>query len=179
MSPAELVRTILDSLIRQRSNISRSTELLIEELYDRVIKEENKKESSFDILKPLQFIKIIFNHELPNESFSVVKPKRYLFKSKDTMIRFYNFNKDSSRVWYRLTKSDISLLNKSNKTKKYICFTNPSSKYYYLIDFNDFKNQLNKIGYNKDSVEVNINTFGHTWVDIDWNIEKYYSDLSS
>jgi len=43
MSPAEIVKSILDSLIRQRSNISRRTELLIDELYERVIEEENKK----------------------------------------------------------------------------------------------------------------------------------------
>ena len=42
MSPVEIVQSILDSLIRQKSNISRSTELLIDELYKRVIEEENK-----------------------------------------------------------------------------------------------------------------------------------------
>ena len=43
MSPAEIVKSILESLIRQRSNISRTTELLIDELHERVIEEENKK----------------------------------------------------------------------------------------------------------------------------------------
>ena len=95
-----------------------------------------------------------------------------LFESPDALVYFQNFNKPSDKLWYRITKATWITL-KSTSKRATICFSNPAERFAYVIPVRDIEAQIERSGWERDYLEVNIDHVSSRWVELDWKIERY------
>jgi hypothetical protein len=99
-------------------------------------------------------------------------PYRMMFESPGRVVYFRNFNKQSDKLWYRVTEVPWRQLRQSNKAAT-ICFTNPAERTAYAIPVEDIEARIDKTQWKRDYLEVNINHIASRWIELDWSIERY------
>lgn len=106
---------------------------------------------------------------------------QWMFENSERIVYFQNFNKESDKTWYRLHGNAIRRLKSADKEIT-VCFTNPLEAYAYVIPYSDIEKKAESIGYDKDSMEVNIDNIHSRWHELKWNISPYlrkYEDWKS
>lgn len=102
-----------------------------------------------DTTSASEFVKKFLQSNFGN-GFHVRSPYRLMFESEDQIVYFQNFNKrDTSNLWYRLTKAPMNILRYSPK-EAYVCLTNPAASIGYVIPLKEIdKKYRNQIGNEK------------------------------
>lgn len=109
--------------------------------------------------------------------FRRVAPYRMMYESvhdlhPDQLIYFQNFNKAADHLWFRVTANPWKRL-RSTKKHAWICFTNPTERYAYLIPVADVIERVHRSGWSKDYLEVNIDPGNSRWTELNWDLSEY------
>jgi len=105
--------------------------------------------------------------------FKVHKNYQFLFESDMQMVYFQNFNKkDTENLWYRISQSALRLLKTSIKDT-YVCLTNPSLGLLYMLPMQEVEKRIEKAGWVRDDLEVNIIVKNSYWRELNWDLSHY------
>ena len=99
-------------------------------------------------------------------------PYRMMYEDGDRLVYFQNFSKEANHLWYRITKNPWKDLRSGRKTS-FVCFTNPVERYVYLIPVADIKERVQRAGWSRDYLEVNIDPASSRWTELDWDLSGY------
>ncbi|MCH8536061.1 MAG: hypothetical protein LAT51_13405 [Flavobacteriaceae bacterium] len=158
--------TVLRRLLFEKENKPRSN--LKSDKIER--KEDARKSIDTDT-----FVKSVLRKYF-DENFKKVPPFRYMFDLPDKLVYFQNFNEQySENLWYRLRKSALDKLRRSNKNA-FICFTNPSDNLYYAIPIESIEEKSQSSDWERNDIEVNIDHKHRRWREFDWNIRKFLTE---
>jgi len=103
---------------------------------------------------------------------------RLMFESNDAVVYVQNFNKVSSHLWYRITDKPWKELREESK-RSWICFTNPPEQFAYVIPVDDIQKKVVEAGYDRNHLEVNIDPVSSRWIELQWNISQYRTQVAS
>lgn len=102
-----------------------------------------------------------------------------MFESDDELVYFQNFEKaGSAKLWFRISRKPWGELCGSDK-RATICFTNPAERICYMIPVADIRLQIEKTGWDRDYLEVNIDHAGSRWIELNWKIDDYLRNLAA
>lgn len=105
--------------------------------------------------------------------FNTVGRFRMMFDSDSQRVYFQNFNQSgTSNLWYRLSPSALARLRESGR-EKFVCLTNPAESFAYILPFDEIQARLKRTGWDRDSLEVNIEPSSSRWRELSWNLGPY------
>ena len=116
-----------------------------------------------------EFVELILRTEF-GDGFRTVKPYRFMFESTNRLVYFQNFDVPGQKVWYRIKQRPLKRLRESDR-EPIICLTNP--EFFYAIPLKDVDEQVEKSGWRRDDLEVNIDTRTSMWRELNWPVGKY------
>lgn len=117
------------------------------------------------------FVRSVLESEFGG-GFKVKRPYQFMFESDDALVYFQNFGQRSDKLWYRIDSKAWKLLNDEQR-KSTVLLTNPTERFAYIFPIDDINRQVEKSGWDRDDLEININHVSSRWIDLDWNIEPY------
>jgi len=97
---------------------------------------------------------------------------RLMFESPEQLFYIQNFNKQSLRLWYRVTENPWRELQLTKK-QAWLCFTNPAERFAYVLPVDEVLNRVKRANRSRDYLEVNIDPVASRWVEFDWKIESF------
>lgn len=114
--------------------------------------------------------------ELFGEEFSLVGRYTTMYESKDHLVFFRNYSTPDNNLWYRVEAKPWRIL-KEDARNTLLIFTNAASNKAYVVPIKDVIYQVKVSGYNKEHLEVNIDSASDKWIGLGWNIRKYLKDF--
>lgn len=123
-----------------------------------------------DSSESVAFVKEILGHDF-SDSFERYGRFRMMFESASELVYFQNFNQASERWWFRITKRPWDTLRNTEK-RALIYLTNPAMRLAYALAVEDVEARVRAAGWNRDTLEVNIDHARHRWTELDWKIEN-------
>lgn len=105
-------------------------------------------------------------------AFEKQSPYHMMFESQDFLVYFQNFNKESDHLWYRVTEKPWKELRASRKAA-WIVLTNPAERFGFVLSVVDIKNQVQRAGWSRNYLEININPSLSRWSELNWDLTKY------
>lgn len=139
--------------------------------------QERQREPSGPIPSADAFVRKVLSGEF-GEGFHRRAPYRMMFERTDTLVYCQNFNKSGSHLWYRVTDNPWKELRTSTK-EAWVAFTNPTDGFAYLIPVADIKEQVERAGWSRTYLEVNIDPSSERWTEFNWSISKYRREYKS
>jgi hypothetical protein len=130
----------------------------------------NKNPNSRDATNTDRFVAAIL--EETEGRYSKFGRYRYMFESDSELLYFQNFNKAGDRLWYRISEKPWNDLLSSEK-RATIYFTCPAMGVYYAIPVAEIDDRAREIGWNRSSLEVNLDHGNKRWIDLDWDIREF------
>jgi len=79
-------------------------------------------------------------------------------------------------LWYRIDDKALVKLRTSEKNT-FVAFTSPRDKSAYLIPLADITLAIEKADWNRDYLEVHIDTTTSRWSELNWDISQFRRDL--
>lgn len=104
--------------------------------------------------------------------FSKCAGYRMMFESSSDLVYFQNFNKKSDHLWYRITEKPWRELLQSKKNA-WIALTNPAEEFGFVIPAQDVLKAVERSGWARQYLEVNIDPATSRWIEMNWDISKY------
>jgi len=118
-----------------------------------------------------EFIQMILLSDF-GKSFRRQKPYRMMYMDGEEVVYFQNYNKESDKLWYRITAKPWAELS-SVPAKSTICLTNPAERVAYIIPVADIIAQIENSGWDRDYLEINIDHMRARWFELNWTISDY------
>jgi hypothetical protein len=110
-------------------------------------------------------------------NFTTAPGYRVIFQCETDIVFFGGYGKENDNWWYRVAKKQWELL-QHNKRKATLCFTNSAENISYIIPVSDVLERIETSGWNRNYLEVNINSIRHKWNELEWDINRYCKKYS-
>ncbi len=118
-----------------------------------------------------EFIQTILSTEFEN-ALRRRKPYRMMYEGDGRTVYFQNYNKESDKLWYRITAKPWKEL-QSGGENSLLCLTNPTERVAYMIPMPSIVAQVERSGWDRDYLEINIDHIRSRWIELDWPIRDY------
>jgi len=99
-------------------------------------------------------------------------PYRMMFESRNAVLYFQNFNKETNHLWYRVTENPWRDL-QSSKKEAWLCLSNPAEGYCYVIPVKEIQARVQRARWGRPFLEINIDPATSRWSELDWKLDDY------